>query len=248
MENLMQRPVEALYRKYATHAHALHRSDATAHDVLALQELTPLGGGPLPWTEFSMRPAVISAIVADVIINERQDIFECGSGNSTVFVARLLQRLGEGHMVSFDHDGKWAALTTRLLAREGLEDFATVIHAPLVNGWYGIATLEPDGIDLLIVDGPTSRVTETGQDRYPALPCFFDKLAPGATVFLDDAQRPGEQAVIERWECEYPLRFTQRLGSFATATKPIGPSPGIAAGSARRGAGTPRRPPRSRAR
>lgn len=172
----------------------------------------------MPWSEFSMRPAVIAAIVSDILINERQSIFECGSGNSTVFVARLLAQVGKGRIVSFEHDEQWAALTGRLLAHEGLEGFATVVHAPLVDGWYEIPTLEAEEIDLLIVDGPPSREEESGEDRHPALPFFFDKLAPGAAIFLDDVQRPGEQAVLARWERDYGLRFTRRRGSFATAT------------------------------
>ena len=215
----MARPLEAVYRKYAAHARALHRSDARAHDAQALQELAPLGVAVLPWTAFSMRPAVISAIVSDIIINERRDIFECGSGNSTVFVARLLAQLGEGRIVSFEHDEKWAALTGRLLAQEGLDGLATVVHAPLIDGWYGVPALEAERIDLLVVDGPPARVEESGQDRYPALPFFFDSLAPAAAVFLDDAQRPGEQAVLARWESDYGLRFTRRRGGFATATR-----------------------------
>jgi predicted O-methyltransferase YrrM len=214
----MARPLEAVYRKYATHARALHRSDASAHDALALQELAPLGGEALPWTEFSMRPAVIAAIVSDIIIHERRSIFECGSGNSTVFVARLLARVGTGHIVSFEHDERWAALTGRLLAREGLEGVATVVRAPLSDGWYGLRPLEAGSVDLLIVDGPPSRVEASGQDRYPALPFFYDSLAPGATILLDDAQRPGEQAVLARWENDYGLTFTSRRGSFASAT------------------------------
>jgi predicted O-methyltransferase YrrM len=208
-----------MHRKYAAHARALHRSDASAHDALALQELAPLGGAALPWTEFSMRPAVISAIVSDILINEREDIFECGSGNSTVFVARLLAQVGKGRIVSFEHDEQWAALTGRLLAREGLEGVATVVHAPLFDGWYGVRPLEAENVDLLVVDGPPARVEESGEDRYPALPFFFDSLVPGAAVFLDDAQRPGEQAVLARWESDYGLRFTRRRGSFAHATK-----------------------------
>jgi predicted O-methyltransferase YrrM len=215
----MPTPVDALYQKYAAHVNALHHGDARAQDAVALQELSPLSGKALPWTEFSMRPPVISAIVADIIINEREDIFECGSGNSTIFVARLLAQLGKGHVVSLEHDEKWTAVTSRLIAQEGLESFATVVHAPLVDGWYGITSLEAEGVDLLIVDGPPSHVDADGQDRYPALPFFFDRLARGAAVFLDDAQRPGEQAVMARWESEFGLRFTEQRGGFAAATK-----------------------------
>jgi hypothetical protein len=32
-------------------------------------------------------------------------------------------------------------------------------------------------------------------------------LVPGATVVLDDVERPGEQEVVRRWEDEFGLTF-----------------------------------------
>jgi hypothetical protein len=42
----------------------------------------------------------------------------------------------------------------------------------------------------------------------PAL--SYDWLAPGATVVLDDAERPGEREVLRRWEHETGLDFDRR--------------------------------------
>ena len=65
-------------------------------------------------------------------------------------------------------------------------------------------------IDLLLVDGPPAYATGYGLARYPALPALHDRLAPGATVVLDDVERPGEQEVLRRWERETGLDFHRR--------------------------------------
>ena len=73
-------------------------------------------------------------------------------------------------------------------------------------------------IDLLIVDGPPAFAVGHGTSRYPALPVLHERLAPGATVVLDDIERPGEQVVLERWELEFRLTFERRLAGVAMAT------------------------------
>ncbi len=74
------------------------------------------------------------------------------------------------------------------------------------------AVAAPDGSasDLLIVDGPPADGPGQGAARAPALPALQDKLAPGATVVLDDAVRPGESEVLERWERGTDWRFERR--------------------------------------
>ena len=62
-------------------------------------------------------------------------------------------------------------------------------------------------IDLLLVDGPPSGEPGRERSRYPALPALEARLAPGAAVVLDDAGRPGERWVLERWEAAYGIRF-----------------------------------------
>src|SRR5690349_20934483 len=84
-------------------------ADDLAVDALALAQLAPLGGHYLPWTDYSMRPAAIAEIVSEVAIGDRRLIVECGSGNSTVFVARFLQQRGsDARLISIDSDARWA--------------------------------------------------------------------------------------------------------------------------------------------
>ena len=113
-------------------------------------------------------------------------------------------------------------------------DGVVVVEAPLLEhpaaderlGWYDEAAVAAgldmafggEPIDLLIVDGPPAFAAGHGTSRYPALPVLRKRLAPGATVVLDDIERPGEQVVLERWEREFGLTFDRRLAGVAMAT------------------------------
>lgn len=195
-----------------------------AQDAMALQALAALPGRFLPWTSWSMRPTAILAVLSDIVNEDRRAIVECGSGNSTVYAARLLaQRGAEAHVHSLEHDAGWLQRTREALAAEGLDEWATVTHAPLRDGWYDRDVLPAvDRIDLLVVDGPPGWDAATDQEipgaREPALDAFAGRLVPGATVILDDSDRPGEQRVLAAWEARHPVRFHAEPGGYAVAT------------------------------
>jgi predicted O-methyltransferase YrrM len=190
-------------------------------DAKALHALSPLSGHFLPWTDFTMRPSAILAVVNDVALRRRQSIVECGSGNSTLYVARLLaQHRIEGHIHSLEHDARWASVTREGLRREGLEAWATVTHAPLLDGWYDVAAL-PRGItavDLLVVDGPPAHSAELQHSRERSLDVFRDRLTADATIFLDDAHRPGERQVLAGWRRRHGIALEHHPGGYASVT------------------------------
>jgi hypothetical protein len=97
------------------------------------------------------------------------------------------------------------------LRREKLDDIARVLYAPLHGDppWYASAALEalPAQVDLLVVDGPPAHKISEQHRRAPALAFFEPRLVAGATVVLDDLQRPGEREVLTRWEAQTPWRF-----------------------------------------
>jgi predicted O-methyltransferase YrrM len=166
--------------------------------------------------DWSLTPAALES-VASWIGPERESIVECGSGLSTVVIARLLRERGSGSLYALEHDPAWARQTRDALEREALADWARVIDAPLRADplaqpgcpWYDRASLTrlPQRIDLLLVDGPPAGEPKLGRSRYPALPALAPRLAPGAVVILDDIQRPGERWVLGRWEAEHAIRF-----------------------------------------
>ena len=204
------------------------RTFSEAAAAAALVALT--GSGPyLPWGAGTMRVAGLVAVLNDVVLSGRCCVVELGSGTSTVLLARLLRSThphgGYVH-VAVEHDGPWADWVAAQLAREGLATCSTVVRAPLVEHphgqdgtlWYDDAVLRAGldaalagrPVDLLVVDGPPADTADKVLARYPALPVLADRLAPGATVVLDDVERPGEQEVLRRWEDRFGLRFEQR--------------------------------------
>ena len=173
-----------------------------------------------------MRPEGLAAVCNDVIVNGRRRVVELGSGVSTVLLARLLSRQrppGGWRVVTVEHDASWAQRVTDQLNGENIGRHVTVIHAPLVPHplaledllWYDEAAvaagleagLRGDLADLLVVDGPPAYAAGHGLARYPALPVLHHRLAPGATVVLDDIDRPGEQDVLRLWERTIGLSF-----------------------------------------
>jgi len=166
----------------------------------------------LPSTRgWAASPDFLLALVRQVQASAPCVVLECSSGASTVVLARALQQQGHGQLLSLEHDAYYATQTRRELARHGLSGWAQVIDAPLrphlLGGeswpWYDLAQL-PAGlaIELLVIDGPPQATRSLA--RYPAGPLLFPMLSGGACVYLDDAARAGEQAVLERWQAEFP--------------------------------------------
>lgn len=204
----------------------LHRLDKLVRreyrqleELLSLyHEVAPAGGLP-PLRGWAASPDYLRALYAEVREQRPRAVVECGSGTSTLIVARALQANGHGHLVSLEHLAEHAAATRELLVEAGCDDVVTVVHAPLVDHtigaatftWYDLAAAGPLGeVDLVAVDGPPKAVGPLA--RYPALPLLVDVLDPAARLLLDDADRPDELAALRRWSDEEPgLRWT-RLG------------------------------------
>ncbi|SMF58782.1 Methyltransferase domain-containing protein [Tistlia consotensis] len=163
---------------------------------------------PLPLLRgWAASPDVLLVLLRRVRSARPRTIVECGSGVSTIVQAQACRLNGVGHVYSLDHDPAFAAATRRTLSDFGLAEWATVIDAPLVERavagqrcrWYDLGGLSEDlAIDLLFVDGPPA-LPHAEQARFPAGPLLFPRLAPGASVILDDAGRPGEQVIVRRW-------------------------------------------------
>lgn len=147
-------------------------------------------------------------LARQVLMQKPALVVEFGSGVSSVVVGRCLQLNGGGRLLSFDHDEGFAELTRRRMRRAGVP--GEVHAAPLRPGldgyggsWYGHDDL-PNGIDLLVIDGPQAWRQGQEESRGSAAPAAFAKLAPGGVVLLDDAARPGEQRVAARWRTDFP--------------------------------------------
>jgi predicted O-methyltransferase YrrM len=179
-----------------------------------------------PFSGYSIRPDFAERLAGEVLSRKAPTVVELGSGLSTVIMALCLEKMGEGRIVSFDHELAYADATRQMLSERGLEGRATVSVAPLApwsrdgesRQWYELdqAAL-PDAIDVLVVDGPPGPLGPLA--RYPALPALYARLAPGAIVFLDDGRREDEQQIAARWRREFPdfspVEFPSRSGVIA---------------------------------
>jgi hypothetical protein len=145
-------------------------------------------------------------------------VVELGSGLSTVVMALKLAELGCGRLVSIDHDGRFAETTRRCLEANGVATAAEIRVVPLVRQdaaadeppWYDTRHMQDlVDVDLLVIDGPPMPVDPLV--RKPALPFFRSRLAPGATVLLDDAARKGERIILADWRRLFPDLCVENL-------------------------------------
>ena len=152
----------------------------------------------------------LTLLVNHVLARRPETIVECGSGLSTLMLARCCALNGIGRLYSLEQAPEHAVRCRAELSRYGLEARATVLDAPLRpytlgnerHVWYDLADLPAAAIDLLVIDGPPGRLAPLA--RYPALPLLFDRLAPACAIYLDDAARPDEQVILKRWQAEFP--------------------------------------------
>jgi predicted O-methyltransferase YrrM len=166
---------------------------------------------PLPLLRgWAASPDLLLTLARHVTTKKPEAIIECSSGSSTVVMARCCQMNGHGHVYSLEHDAQFAALSRQWIADQGLESWATVIDAHLVqtaqNGqpWYDLSTLTPPdgGFDMLVIDGPPASGSPLA--RYPALPMLDAWLREGACVYLDDANRKAEIEILAKWQQAFP--------------------------------------------
>lgn len=187
------------------------RSDVLndAASLQYIQRRLPLESASPPLlTGWSLEPASLANLLRLVIERRPALIVECGSGASTVWLARAAREYG-GRVVALEHQEEYARAVRDDLVRHKLEHIADVRLAPLesfeLNGeqyrWYARdAWVDLDGIELLLVDGPPKA---TGlRARYPAVPLLGAQLAAGALLVLDDVHREVERDVLSAWQVE----------------------------------------------
>jgi len=166
---------------------------------------------PIPDTRVWAASPDLLKKISEVIFREKPKfVVEAGSGVSTLIIAYCLEQIGEGKVVSLEHDCNHAANSQDMISLHVLQGIATIIHAPLkeikLNGhkwlWYDTDFLNIDEpIEFLFIDGPPGSTQKLA--RYPALPILFERLDNGATIILDDGHRKDEKEIVELWSKEF---------------------------------------------
>ncbi len=175
------------------------------HLDLALTQSLPATRG------WAASPDFLGQLTRYILDRHPQVIVECGSGVSSVVMGQCVKLNGSGKVYSLEHDPDHAQRTRHELLRHNLTEFVEILDAPLQpfprgesSGlWYNVDGLPPSlPIDMLVVDGPPGSLGPLA--RHAAGPALFPRLLLGATIFLDDANRPDEIAVLARWREEFP--------------------------------------------
>ena len=86
----------------------------------------------IPFTAWSLSPFVIDMVLNDILINKRSKIIEFGSGNSTIFIAKLIKVYDlDIIFFSVDSDQKWINKVKKQLEKENCIDKVCFIEAEI---------------------------------------------------------------------------------------------------------------------
>ena len=203
-------------------SHSLERRIVAEMSALMLLQSGDGTFGLPPIDGWAMSPLSLHFLAsASRRLSPDSTIVELGSGVSTAWIAHTLSGLSDRpRFIAVDHDRDFAQLTGKHLANLGLSEEVTLVCAPLVSAsvgediWYGTEWVEEaTNISLLIVDGPPAGTRKNA--RYPALPTLLDRLSDQATIFVDDADRPGEAGMIDQWLAFPGIRREMNVGRSA---------------------------------
>jgi len=176
--------------------------------LLTLHDLYPTPGEHVPLTSWSAYPATALMLTEHVReLPADSTVLELGSGATTVWMALASRRRGgDVHIVSLEGSADFAEVTRTAVRRNGVDDLVDLRVAALEavttkhgeQQWYESPAWDDlSGIGLLFIDGPPGG---TGPHaRYPAVEMLAERLAPGAIVVIDDADRDDEKAMLADW-------------------------------------------------
>ena len=167
---------------------------------------------------FSACSDYLNIVAREILIRKPQQILECGSGLSSIVSSYILKRNNSGKILSLEHLEWVQNAVNKELVLHNLEDFADVVHSPLVEvstsigkmSWYKSDIIDDlDEIDMVIVDGPPKHTHKMA--RYPLLELVYKKLAKDAIIIMDDTNRKDEAKILKIWKHKYPNIIIRRF-------------------------------------
>jgi predicted O-methyltransferase YrrM len=154
---------------------------------------------------WAMSPDALVHILADLERRENPTILEFGSGESTLVFASALRMKNQGRLITIEHNREFMERIRTRIEAAHLEPWVEFHHAPLLGNdaakhesagsEMDLSGLPDVRIDLALIDGPPGN-SYGGQARREPLKWTLSRLSAGGTVFLDDANRPAEQAIV----------------------------------------------------
>lgn len=159
--------------------------------------------------------------VAKQALQTSGPILECGSGLTTIILGLLAGRRGV-EIYSLEHLPSWRSQVLNIIQKHQIPGIH-VCFSPLENYgdffWYDLpCEILPQKFQLIVCDGPPGK---TPGGRYGLLPVMQQYFSHENTILLDDAHRPGEIEVIDKWIHEAKVKVkTQEMsqGTYALIT------------------------------
>jgi 16S rRNA G966 N2-methylase RsmD len=174
----------------------------------------------------------LHVLLNDIVINNRKNIIEFGSGMSTFVIGRLikLNKL-EARLYSVDDDEQWYKVMQQKIDNEGLSEYIKLIYSPKQElsipefnhkqDWYSTTVLDEElgalSFDMVFADGPLACRKDIERSRFPAYYYMKNRLNKDSSVYLHDTDRQGEQSVIDDWgkiAGTKSQRFTKKMAGF----------------------------------
>jgi predicted O-methyltransferase YrrM len=230
MKGYLKSRFERLFAGFAKRADI----DNVYRQLSALLEIKEIVGPAVPIGSlrgWALSPDALLIILRDITARKAPRVVEFGSGESTIAIAAALRSLGEGSLVSIEHDENFSRSVVSKLKLSGLVDRVQTHRAPIrrYEGRLGFSAFESYDLnsadfdfDVAVIDGPIA-VHEPSARLIP-LEWTLARLGCDGVAYLDDAARPGEKAVIcrlrvlfdgidEEWiDCEKGLLRLKRAG------------------------------------
>jgi len=152
--------------------------------------------------DWAMHRGALAELDAFLVREMPERILECGSGLSTLLLARYARATG-ATVVTLEHQLRYYHRTGAWLQDEGLRDHVDMRHAELgqysEGPWY--QTPLPDDLDFALVDGPPEGSGGRRRTFYEIYP--YLRADGHWSVWLDDAHRPAEAQAVADWTADY---------------------------------------------
>jgi hypothetical protein len=148
-------------------------------------------------------------VMNDIEASPPHEVIECGAGNSTTWFLGLSKKYGFGLTSLENHPDSIRYIQYLLEGTPLSEHFHTSACGftrfhKFSGGSYWWYDLDLDKLnktfDFVFVDGPMSSMVGRGGALYR----LWDYLAPGARIYVDDANRLHEQQMISEWKRDFP--------------------------------------------
>ena len=166
-------------------------------------------------------PDFLRIIVEKILAQNPKQILELGSGSSTIVLAEFLKKTKKSiKLISVDERKESYLNTFAQLKNRKLNKKVSLLFCPLTQyrtrfknyKWYSIPEkVLKKKFDLVIIDGPST--LNDPLSRQFTLDRLRRAAASNCTFIMDDAGRPGEQEILQKWVATNKIKNLELVSS-----------------------------------